>query len=86
MQSEGKSLHRSVVILLDIVLLGFGARGWEGFPTLRICVLRYSKEHILSYEDINENALIWKRSICMAFIYTKNVLGIKIMSVVERKL
>lgn len=61
--------------------------GAGGFSySKNLCVL-FNREHILSYENLNENALIRKRSICMAFIYTKDVSGIKIiMSLVKRKL
>lgn len=58
MQTEEKSMHSSVIISVDIVLLGFGARDWEGLPTQRICVFGYRREYNVSYEDVNENALI----------------------------
>lgn len=50
-------MHTSVIISLDIVLLGFNARDWEGHPTQRICVLGYRREYSVSYKDVNENAL-----------------------------
>lgn len=49
MSSEGKSLHTCTVISLDIVLLDFGARDQESFPTLKYLCCLGLVENIFSH-------------------------------------
>lgn len=79
-------MHASAVVSLDIVLLGFGARGWEGFPALKnLCVGVYIVEKIFCHRKIQMKMLLSGKESFAWLLYTLKCLRNKNYNVCGKK-